>query len=71
VLGGGSTLFEGLVPRLQKELAKLIPHNKIIAPEDRIYSVWQGGSILANLSKFRGLWLKKTDYEEGLLRQRH
>merc|ERR1719351_225406 len=31
---------------------------KIIAPPERKYSVWIGGSILASLSTFQQMWIK-------------
>merc|ERR1711971_1354991 len=43
VLSGGTTMFEGLVDRMQKEIAALAPSSmkiKVIAPPERKYSVW-------------------------------
>jgi actin-related protein len=68
ILSGGSTQFEGMQQRLVKEINLLAPpDNKIqvIAPQDRIYSVWIGGSILTQLSTFNNMWISKSDYEEG------
>ena len=31
---------------------------KIIAPPERKYSVWIGGSILASLSTFQQMWIR-------------
>lgn len=65
ILNGGSTLFNGFTQRLLNELnEKFLPENKlkITAPKDRLYSTWIGGSILANLSTFRNLWLEKQVY---------
>ncbi|KAJ5076456.1 actin [Anaeramoeba ignava] len=47
VLSGGSTMFPGISDRLQKEITQLAPPNmevKIIAPPERKYSTWIGGS---------------------------
>ena len=33
---------------------------KIIAPPERKYSVWIGGSILASLSTFQQMWISKV-----------
>lgn len=55
VLSGGSTLFDGLVDRLCKELKLLAPPSmkcKVVAMPERKYSAWIGGSILASLSSF-------------------
>ncbi|KIH49501.1 Actin, partial [Ancylostoma duodenale] len=38
---------------------------KIIAPPERKYSVWIGGSILASLSTFQQLWISKQEYDES------
>ena len=35
-----------------------------IAPAERKYSVWIGGSILASLSSFDDMWVKKSEWEE-------
>ncbi|KAJ7663021.1 actin family [Mycena rosella] len=56
VLSGGTTLLPGLCNRLEKELIELTNSKmavKIVAPPDRKYSTWIGGSILASLSSFR------------------
>merc|ERR1712154_59642 len=48
VLSGGSTLFPGIDVRLAKEMTALAPASikvKIVAPPERKYSVWIGGSI--------------------------
>merc|ERR1719213_496338 len=33
-----------------------------IAPPERKYSVWIGGSILASLSTFQQMWISKEEY---------
>ncbi|KAE8283734.1 Actin, alpha skeletal muscle B Alpha-actin-1 B Precursor [Larimichthys crocea] len=38
---------------------------KIIAPPERKYSVWIGGSILASLSTFQQMWISKQEYDEA------
>ncbi|XP_057863423.1 actin [Cryptomeria japonica] len=68
VLSGGTTLFPGMADRLAKELTALTPSSvkiKVIAPPERKYSVWIGGSILASLSTFQQMWISKEDYEES------
>lgn len=32
--------------------------------QERIYSTWIGGSILASLDTFRNMWVSKREYEE-------
>ncbi len=67
VLSGGSTMFPGLKERLHKELTELVPETmeiKIIAPPERRYSVWIGGSILSSLKTFSKLWVTRKEYKE-------
>ncbi|KAM7324887.1 hypothetical protein ACRRTK_017192 [Alexandromys fortis] len=52
VLSGGTTMYPGTADRMQ-EITALAPSTrkiKTIAPRERKYSVWIGGSILASLS---------------------
>ncbi|XP_064232060.1 beta-actin-like protein 2 isoform X2 [Aotus nancymaae] len=68
VLSGGSTMYPGIADRMQKEIITLAPSNmkiKIIAPPERKYSVWIGGSILASLSTFQQMWISKQEYDEA------
>ncbi|KAM4646786.1 actin-1-like [Amazona ochrocephala] len=68
LLSGGSTLFQGFKERLQKELQAGVPSTarvKIISPQDRVYSVWIGASILATSRAFRNMWVTKEDYCEA------
>jgi actin beta/gamma 1 len=68
VLSGGSTLFPGIADRLQKEIAALAPPTmkiKVIAPPERRYSSWMGGSSLAGLSTFQDMWISKQEYDES------
>lgn len=68
VLSGGSTMYPGIADRMQKEIATLAPGTmkiKIIAPPERKYSVWIGGSILASLSTFQQMWISKQEYDEA------
>jgi len=37
---------------------------RVIAPEERRFSVWIGGSILSSLSSFQTNWITKEEYEE-------
>merc|ERR1712223_2089881 len=53
------TMYPGIADRMQKEITALAPSTikiKIIAPPERKYSVWIGGSILASLSTFQQMW---------------
>ncbi|KAK7860638.1 actin-97 [Quercus suber] len=66
VLSGGSTMFLGIADRMSKEISP--PSNmkiKVVAPPERKYSVWIGGSILASLSTFQQMWMAKAEYDES------
>ena len=68
VLAGGTTMFEGMEERLQKEVTALAPPAttvKVVAPDDHKFSVWKGGSILANLSTFERTWITRQEYDES------
>ena len=68
VLSGGTTMFPGIADRMQKEITALAPSTikiKIIAPPERKYSVWIGGSILTSLSTFQTMWITKAEYDEA------
>ncbi|PQP91799.1 actin [Prunus yedoensis var. nudiflora] len=56
VLSGGSTMFPGIADRMSKEITALAPSSmkiKVVAPPERKYNVWIGGSILESLSTFQ------------------
>jgi len=68
VMSGGTTMFNKIDKRMEKELKNLAPQSmtiKIIAPPERKYSVWIGGSILSSLSTFEDMWIKKDEYDES------
>jgi actin len=68
VMSGGTTMFNGIAERMQKEIKALAPDSmtiKIIAPPERKYSVWIGGSILSSLSTFEEMWISKAEYDEA------
>ena len=69
VLAGGTTLLPGFADRMQKEITALAPSTmniKIIAPPERKYSVWIGGSILALTLTltFQRIWITRQDYDK-------
>merc|ERR1719412_2741560 len=68
VLSGGSTMFPGIDNRMSKEITAKAPQTmkiKVVAPPERKYSVWIGGSILASLSTFENMWITKDEYDEA------
>jgi len=67
VLSGGTTMYNGLPERLQAEVQALCNTNikpKVVAPPERKYSVWIGGSILSSLTTFQNQWVTKAEYDE-------
>jgi actin beta/gamma 1 len=68
VLSGGTTMYPGIAERMTKELTALAPSTmkiKVVAPPERKYSVWIGGSILSSLSTFQQMWISKAEYDES------
>ncbi|XP_041356594.1 actin, muscle-like [Gigantopelta aegis] len=68
VLSGGSMMFPGIADRMQKEISNFAPVSmkiKVIAPPERKYSAWIGGSILASLSTFQQMCISKQEYDES------
>jgi len=66
VLSGGTTMFPGIAERLTKAVVSLAPAAvkiRVVAPEERKYSVWIGGSILSSLSTFQQMWITKAEYD--------
>jgi len=66
VVVGASTLFVGLVTRLEAELLNMIGPCEvhICAPDEREYSVWNGAAVLAHLNSFQSEWITKKKYDE-------
>uniref|UniRef100_A0A5K3EXQ5 Actin n=1 Tax=Mesocestoides corti TaxID=53468 RepID=A0A5K3EXQ5_MESCO len=65
VLSGGSTMFEGLIPRLQMEITRLAAKNikvKVIGSEKRNFAAWIGASILGSLKAFSQMIVTKEEY---------
>jgi actin beta/gamma 1 len=68
LISGGSSMFPGIADRMHKELTSLAPSTyiiKVIAPPERKYSVWIGGSVLASLSTFQQMWISMEEYDES------
>jgi actin-related protein len=68
-LSGGSSMFPNLKGRIYKELELELARRKkkdqgirIIAPRERTFSVWVGGSILAMIPEFTENWVTRAKY---------
>eukprot|EP00057_Strongylocentrotus_purpuratus_P015204 XP_011669678.1 PREDICTED: actin isoform X4 [Strongylocentrotus purpuratus] len=67
VVTGGNSMHRGFGGRLKQELvSRGVPQEtlKVICPPERRKSVWLGGSILASLSAYKGMWITKKAYQE-------
>jgi centractin len=65
LLSGGTTLTEGLGKRLLNEVKSKCAKDmkiKILAPPERKFSTWIGGSILASLGTFRKMSISGEEY---------
>jgi actin-like protein 6A len=75
ILTGGTTLFNGLPKRFEKELAARAPNMRVksqfssgqlqLDQQVAKFSTWIGGSILASLGTFQTMWISKKQYEEN------
>jgi actin-related protein len=68
VLAGGSTMFGHLDDRLLQELTILAPGApkiSVLAPPERIFSAWIGGSILSTLGSFASQWITRAEYDRS------
>ncbi|MFX1392788.1 MAG: actin family protein [Promethearchaeota archaeon] len=68
-LSGGSSMFPNLKSRIYSELELELARQKkksqgirIIAPRERTFSVWVGGSILAMIPEFNKNWITRAKY---------
>jgi actin len=65
VLSGGSTMFTGFPERIEKEITRLVPPTervKVVAPPERKYAAWIGGSIFASLATFPEMVITFSEY---------
>lgn len=70
VVTGGTSLLQNFVERLQSDLSRIYPGNKIrlLASTNTIerkFGSWIGGSILSSLGLFHQLWISRKEYDEN------
>lgn len=66
-LVGGGTTMTGLPERVLKEIRTISPPHttlRLSATPERKNAAWVGGSILASLSTFKGMWVSKERWRE-------
>jgi len=63
LLTGGTSMFQGLAPRLVTELERLSPSQRweinVYAPPERKYGAWIGGSLLSSIDNFEKICVTK------------
>lgn len=60
-----TSIFTGFQGRLQRELQGMTRMKVgVSAPQERSYSVWAGGSVLASLRTFEERWITRDEYNE-------
>jgi actin-related protein len=67
VLSGGTSMFRGLTDRMEKEIKLIAPSTmdiKLIAPPERKYSAFVGGSKFASHPSFQQMWFSKKEFDE-------
>ena len=60
-------MLPGFGDRLQQEVAALANTGmagsvRVTSPDDRYFSVWQGGAVLASLPTFKDSWISYEEY---------
>ena len=68
VLSGGTTMFDGFPERIEKEITNLASPDekiKVVAPPERKYAVWIGGSIFASLPIFPQYIITHNEYNDS------
>lgn len=69
ILGGGTSMFNGLKERLQKEVAELAPDSmkssvNVIAMPQRKFSAFIGGCAIGKMDTFNSMCITREEYEE-------
>jgi actin-related protein len=73
LLTGGNMLFGNTMQQILGKVSELAPPNAkvkavaMVAPHERVYSGWIGGSIVTSLSSFQSYWVGKEEYLERFL----
>ena len=70
ILAGGNTLLNDFHERIEQEMQFLIPTSysqklKIIAQNERKYTAWIGGALIAGLQNFQANWVSHSEYQES------
>ena len=67
VVAGSTTMMKTFCNRLHKSIQNLMPKNNnkvtLMAPANRQFSCWIGGSTISELKAFDKMWISKQAYE--------
>lgn len=67
VVAGSTTLMKSFCGRLHKSIQNLMPKNNnkvtLMAPANRQFSCWIGGSTISELKAFDRMWISKSQFE--------
>jgi actin len=68
ILSGGTTMLNGFPERVEKEITRFAPATmkiKVVAPPERKYAAWIGGSILASQATFLQTVIAHEEYNDA------
>ena len=70
ILAGGNTLLNDFHERIHQEIeclapSSLLPKLKVIAQNERKYTAWIGGALIAGLQIFQNNWVSHSEYQEA------
>ena len=70
ILAGGNTLLNDFHERIHQEAeclapSSILPKLKVIAQNERKYTAWIGGALIAGLQIFQNNWVTHSDYQES------
>ena len=70
ILAGGNTLLNDFHERILQEIeclapSSILPKLKVIAQNERKYTAWMGGALIAGLQIFQNNWVSHSEYQES------
>ena len=70
ILAGGNTLLNDFQERIRQEVECLAPNSllpklKVIAQNERKYTAWIGGALIAGLQIFQTNWVNHSEYQDA------
>ena len=70
ILAGGNTLLNDFHERIHQEIQCLAPNSvlpklKVFAQNERKYTAWIGGALIAGLQNFQANWVTHAEYQDA------